>query len=426
MLEPETTGTSRHIHAGPESSLIDGPLSVALHGFEPWEDVTLRASMQDDLRRLWACEAVFVADDRGTVDLSIQTPANRIYADADPRNLISCMELDLTGALAGPPVFIRALEQPLEITLSLHSATCHTEAVTLRRRFAAPEISISAVSDAGLTGILCKPAGSGPFPAVLCIGGAIGGPVWADRTAALLASHGYVALSLAYFGVGALPRELVEIPLEYLCGAFQWLGARSEVDRERVAIIGKSKGSEAALLLAARLERVAGVIAYVPTSVVYQGIQVEGIISSARSSWTWRNSPLPFVPCYAEGGRFAADTFSRLAELHTANLDNPWIVSRAGIEVERIRGDLLIFSAEADCVWPSTWHAGRILKRLEEHDWGGTVQHVAYTSAGHGFGLPYLPQQTFGGGTARGNAIADADSWRETLKFLDRRLSGSV
>lgn len=422
MNEDVSPASDRSIIAEPADALIDGPLSVRLRGFEPWEDVALRATLQDDLRRLWTAEGVFVADAQGNVDLTKQTPANRIYAEADPRWLISCMELDLTGSIAGPPVLIHALDKPLEITLTAIGGSGSAAPVTVRRRFTAPSVLMSSVNDGGTAGILCRPAGPGPFPAVLCIGGAIGGPVWADRTAALLAAHGYIALSVAYFGVGALPRELVEVPLEYLSGAYSWLRSRADVDADRVAIIGKSKGSEAALLLASRLERIAGVIAYMPSSVVYQGIQVEGVITTARSSWTYRGAPLPFVPCYAEGGRFAADTFSRLAELHMANLDNDWIVARAGIEVERIAGDILLFSAESDRVWPSTWHANRIIRRLEEHDWGGTVHHIAYAGAGHGITLPYLPQQSFGGGTARANAVAEADAWTETLKFLGQRL----
>ena len=45
--------------------------------------------------------------------------------------------------------------------------------------------------------------------------------------AALLASHGYVALALAYFSYEHLPAELVSIPLEYFETGMRWLQGNS-------------------------------------------------------------------------------------------------------------------------------------------------------------------------------------------------------
>lgn len=64
--------------------------------------------------------------------------------------------------------------------------------------------------------------------AVLSVGGSQGGygNPW---KAALLASHGYPVLQLAYFGAPGLPRELRSIRLEYVERALQWLHARPGV-----------------------------------------------------------------------------------------------------------------------------------------------------------------------------------------------------
>lgn len=80
----------------------------------------------------------------------------------------------------------------------------------------AQEVESVDVSIAGLVARLHRPAGGGPHPAVLLLGGSGGGIGWQDETAALLAERGFVALALAYFGMEGLPAELERIPVEYV------------------------------------------------------------------------------------------------------------------------------------------------------------------------------------------------------------------
>ena len=65
----------------------------------------------------------------------------------------------------------------------------------------------------GLVGTLWRPHGGENLPAVLLLGGS-GGASQSMRSA-LLAARGYAVLDLLYFGRDPLPRELIEIPLEY-------------------------------------------------------------------------------------------------------------------------------------------------------------------------------------------------------------------
>jgi acetyl esterase/lipase len=70
------------------------------------------------------------------------------------------------------------------------------------------------------------------------------------RAAGLLAAHGYPTLSLAYFGEPGLPRELVNVPLEYFARAVRVLRRQPGVDPDHIAVMGDSRGGEAALLVA--------------------------------------------------------------------------------------------------------------------------------------------------------------------------------
>src|SRR5918999_3317438 len=126
------------------------------------------------------------------------------------------------------------------------------------------------VREEGLVGTLFLPDASAPRAAVLALGGAGGG--LSEGAAETLAGEGFAALALAYFGLDGLPRELVEIPLEYFEGAIAWLGGHPEVDAGRVAVVGNSKGGELALLLGATYPREVGaVVGYAPSPISGRG-----------------------------------------------------------------------------------------------------------------------------------------------------------
>jgi len=141
-------------------------------------------------------------------------------------------------------------------------------------------------------GVLVSPA-SGSDTGLLVLAGS-SGRVERER-ARILAAKGALALALRWFGGPGQPPGICEIALETFTAAVDLLereGAR------RIAILGVSKGAEAALLTAVRDARVAAVIALSPTSRVWCNVGPgrDGAQHPYRSSWTWRGRPLPFVP----------------------------------------------------------------------------------------------------------------------------------
>ncbi|MCG8458595.1 MAG: acyl-CoA thioesterase/BAAT N-terminal domain-containing protein, partial [Holophagales bacterium] len=415
MAQKETPSI---IKLSKDSAVVDERIDIRLSGLKPNAEVTLRVSMIDDLGREWFVDALYLTDDSGAVDVSKQRPANRVYAGDDYMCLFSVADLDIDSAMKGPPVFMKNVEEPVETRFIVTMEGTEVASASMQRYFADPGVRIQRFSEEGLIGTLFLPSEKGSHPAVLVIGGAIGGPLWSERYAAVLASHGFAALSLIYFGRRHLAPELVEIPIEYFTAAASRLLDHSETNNDSIAIVGSSKGSEAALLTAAHFEQTTSVVCYVPPAVVYQGIQVDGPILTARSSWTWRGRTLPFVPCYQEGSRFGMNTLMHLHELHSANLDSSYIVDRATIPTEKIAAPLMMISAEEDRIWPSPRMAEMILHRRMNLGQNLRTRHVSYAGAGHGLSVPFMPQYAFGGGTSRDNAAAESEAWAQALGFL--------
>jgi dienelactone hydrolase len=267
-------------------------------------------------------------------------------------------------------------------------------------------ITVTRVSERGLVAKLYTPSAAANHPGVLVFGGSEGGLEWCETWGEPLAWRGYAVLALAYFGVDKLPPSLSEIPIEYFVTALEWLRAQPRIDPQHIAVIASSKGSEAALLVASIRPEIRAVVAGVPSHVVWQGMSST---LSVRSSWTLHGKPVPFVP-YDNSA-----PFTNTLDLYTRSLTNQKR-AEAEIAVERINGSLLLFSARADRLWPSTMMANAIIDRLKQRDFRFEYEHVVYDDADHSvFGPRERP-----GTTAQTRYRADA--FQKTVAFLDRQL----
>jgi len=110
-------------------------------------------------------------------------------------------------------------------------------------------------------------------------------------------------------------------------------------------------------------------------------------------------------------------------------------VERATIPVEKIRGPVQLVSGVDDQMWPSSDLADIALRRLETHRHPFPFRHIKYREAGHTILVPYwlseLRVLTLArvegvqdyllsqGGTAKADAEAGVDAWRDLLAFLD-------
>jgi dienelactone hydrolase len=371
--------------------------------------------------------ATFRVASDGRIDVATDAPLSGTYEGVDPTGLF-WSRVPTNAPPEGPAPGPTATWQ---VTADLAGQT--VAACAQERRYASPEVTRTPVRDDGLVGTLYVPAGAGRRPTVLTVGGSGGGLAFADSMAALLASHGYTALALAYFRMEGLPTTLDRIPLEYFERALAWLARQPRVDATRLAVLGDSRGGELVLLLGATFPAIRAVVAYVPSGLVYGGYPPTG-----HAAWTWGGEEVPYLhrmppEAFAAAVRQAAAAGHPTDWLSITLAHEP-SVGPATIRVERIQGPVLLISGQADRIWPSERLADIAFQRLQAHAFPYRYEHLRYPDAGHNIGWPNVPttETTFThpvsgvksdfGGTARGTAFASSDSWVRMLRFLAEAL----
>lgn len=421
------------IEVNPASALVDEIVSIRLLGFSPENLVTIRANMRISAGSVYESWASFRTDDNGQIDLSAQKPIAGTYEDIDVMGLFWSMEEHRDIDIEFSPGDITE-PQIITFTVEVDGNTVVSKQVERLRML--PDVTRIPVRENGLVGTLFLPSTKSKTPVVIVLGGSGGGLL--EVLAAILASHGYAAFALAYFGAESLPLNLTEIPLEYFEKAIVWLQKQDEMDADKLGVMGGSRGGELALLLGATFPEIKAVVAFAPSGLVWEGISFR---ETSQSAWSYQGVPLSFVPLFftPEFQEYVNEQTAygkpiAYTQLFLLNMEDESIVEEATIPVENINGPILLISGSDDQMWPSALFSEMVMERLKQNSHSYPSQHLSYHGAGHSIGFPYWPttrtqfyhpitgEYLAGGGNAADNAFADADSWPKVLDFLNAHL----
>jgi dienelactone hydrolase len=421
------------LEALPADALTDEPLSIRLADLPAGAEVALAVSAADEEGSRWRSESRFGGGLEGTLDLGRVAPLSGSYDRADPMGPLWSM---------GPPegegdprfhIPWEGFEAELQAAADGERASA-----TVRRRFAAEGVERVDIADPDLTAALFLPPGRGPHPGVAMYHGSGGGIAGLAPSGALLASHGFAALVVGYFGVAGAPQTLCEVPLESLATGVERLRAQEGVDSGRIAALGTSVGAEATLAMASYIEglELAAVVGVAPSSVVWQALADGRPPDKPR--WTLGGKPLPYARVKGErllGQVMIENPLRKLVhrqpELHTveayeAGLRQP-AAREAAIPLERIRAPLLVLAGEDDEVWPAARMARAAVERRGRQR---ADRLVIYPHTGHiSLRPPGVPTTVLRsgelafGGTAAGFFDAMQAAWPEIRGFLDESLS---
>lgn len=380
----------------PAVSVEDQPVDISVSGLGPHEIVSLSVASTDAMGVRWTAAATFVATGSGRVDTSRDAPRAGAYTGVWGMGLIAMMRP--TGpAPAGAYFWASTRRFRFNVTVETEGKTIASTAFL--RRFSNSPITRrrESLSTAGVIGTFVYPTGAVRRPAVLLLGGSEGG-IASPLEAGVLAAQGYPVLALAYFKEPGLPQSLENIPLEYFERALRWLDRQAQVDTRHVAVLGVSRGSEAALLSGAYFPGlVHAVIAMVPSDAAI--CSYPGCLGPA---WTLRGRAIPY----------------------TRQFDNPQPTDQpaAIIPVQRIHGPIFLACGTADQTWSSCAYANAIIDHLDaSHDRFPHILH-RYANAGHIVGslVPDEPGWTdiLNDPDPQADQQALQADWPRLLKFL--------
>ncbi|MBL8919633.1 MAG: acyl-CoA thioesterase/BAAT N-terminal domain-containing protein [Myxococcaceae bacterium] len=241
---------------------------------------------------------------------------------------------------------------------------------------------------AGLYADFYRPPGPGPFPGVVVFGGSEGGLGGGQLTGQGLVREGFAVLAVAYWGVPGKPSGMSRIPLETFQRAVARLRQLPDVQQQKVALLGVSRGGEAALLAGSSFPAdVQAVVALVPSGFAWAAPG-----SSTTSTWTLDGGDVPFL-AWPTGSSsvitrdagyqvtFSAPFF--LGGYEAAR--DAGLAGRAQIAVENVNGPVLMLAAGDDGVWPSCALTSPAWERLVDagHALARGDQFVCFPGAGH-------------------------------------------
>ncbi|WP_313459762.1 acyl-CoA thioesterase/bile acid-CoA:amino acid N-acyltransferase family protein [Stenotrophomonas sp.] len=419
------------LHVGALDDGVDRVPQIRVTGLGAAEPVELRLDMHDARGQRWQSRALLRADLEGVMDTAVAAAEQGTYRGVDASGLIWSMQPESgdgspspmpqrmqPGALTFAPVTMQLTAYRNGRVLGEH---------TLLRHLSAAAVTAREVRIGGVTARVYLPGpmdASRPLhPAVITLGGAEGGIDTASAYAAWLASNGYVAVAVAYYRVPGRPKDLIDVPIEPVLQAVDWLQRQRGVDAERIGVMGGSWGGIVAMAAAAHDPRIRAVVSWVGSPAPFRGISRDvppaDFRGVDRPALSYRGQSLGYLP-FDEGADWSRPT-----------LQQAQVLEQAMLPIERINGPVMLVAGGDDQLGDSARMAAVAQRWLRERRTLPQPDEVAYfADAGHLI-TPFLQPTTFRhqtgpyipvGGTPEGYARADRESGSRVLGFLGRVL----
>ncbi|XP_047197891.1 acyl-coenzyme A thioesterase 1-like [Hippoglossus stenolepis] len=399
--------------------LFDEPLQVTVAGLRSQQVVALRARATDEKGVVFSSSATYRADGSGEVDLGRDPSLGGSYVGVEPMGLLRAMRADAVHKRFQKTNSLN----PHVVKFSVHELEVEGEGrmlaeVANERLLMADGVSRRPVQEGNIRGVLFTPPGEGPFPAVLDLY-TFGGGLSEKRTS-LLASRGFVVLTVALYGHDDMPRNIKEVHLDYFEEAIEVLKKQDKVGSGGVGVISLSKSGDLALSIASYLP-------HVDATVWINGC-------SANTALPLYYKKKLILPPLMVDFKKVVVTESGACITKDA-MHSPWAEENKAtiVPIERAKGRFLFVAAEDDLNWDSKAYLDQMVERLKLHG-KQNFESVSYPEAGHYLEPPYGPycpssfhglmgKPVVWGGEPRAHAAAEVHLWKKIQEFFRTQLS---
>jgi len=423
------------------------------------EIVACRGHVTATEPKQYVSRATFRADGQGRVDLAKDAPvegAANSYSGKDAFGLMWSMKEETCP-------FTSAAWSYGTVRFQINKPGAPPRIIEQPMLDVAPGVTTQDLTLAadGVIGRLYKPAGAGPFPGVVVWGGSDG--MLPDAQGKLFASRGYATLAIQYFDYVAAPNTIpsliLDVPLEYFGTAIEWLRTKPFVTRNKVAIVGSSRGGEAALLVGSRYgDKLTAVVAARPSDIVWgdraNGTQSRNIgVADELASWTWQGAPVPFLPMpkllqeLSDESTFNGIPAFKYRKAYETVESTATAAARAAARIDTRKIPVPIFACGGtdDQLWPASRYVERMKQARRFTRVGSRDRYVVTAGAGHYTATPdrpthpdlqfwfpsgindkmengeyvMVPEYAINGGNPFINHVQDVDVFHEMLDFLE-------
>ncbi|XP_066550801.1 acyl-coenzyme A thioesterase 1 isoform X2 [Amia ocellicauda] len=404
--------------------LFDRPVRVKVEGLSPLQPVTLRATLTDERSTVFTSTASYRADRTGMLDLCSAAALGGDYTGVQPMGFLWAMK----SRTPNKRLMKRDVTTPYEVHIAVYPGSeaggaepggSPLASCTNERGFLGEGVRRLPVREGRIRATLFLPAGEGPFPGVIDLGGTAGGLL--EHRGSLLANHGFATLTLAYFDFEDLPKHLVEFDLEYFEEALRYLQDLPQVRKGGIGVLGVSKGADLALSMASFLDGVAAVVS------------IAGCNANFQSTLRFKGAELPALMVVIENLKTDPSTG---ACFFTECYEDPRDPAcRAVIPIERAGARFLFVGGEDDCIWNTCMYTREAEKRLVSHG-KDRPEILRLPGTGHLVEPPYFPlcQVSFHkpvnmnlvwGGEVEAHAAGQEMAWARVRRFLWENLGGA-
>ncbi|XP_067413976.1 acyl-coenzyme A thioesterase 1-like [Emydura macquarii macquarii] len=401
-------------------SLFDEPLAITVQGLCPQQEVTLRASLQDETGELFQACARYQAESGGELDLS--------RCPALPGGSFSGLEpMGLLWALQPQKPFRRLVKRdvqhPLRLELEVFEGHGPLPSRLLargvhERGFLGDGVRRIPVREGKIRATLFLPPGDGPFPGIIDIYGTGGG--LPEYRASLLASHGFATLALAYYGYEDLPKDMKEFHLEYFEEAVNYMLQHSQVKDPGIGLLGISKGGDLCISMASFLKGITATVT------------INGSVANVGAVLRYKDITIPPLGFSQKRIKIDKSGIADIVDVLNNPLEGP--DRQSFIPLENAEGHFLFIVGKDDHNWKSEFFAIEASNRLQAHG-KEKPEIVCYPGAGHYIEPPFFPMcsasmhllvgsPVIWGGEPKAHSVAQVDAWQQIQDFFHKHLSG--